>query len=75
MQVIQKIDWDINQLMKLKIILFFLKYFEKIYIIGEPKGEKENEENIDNKEGEKDNLHIEGFSYEQKDDEGDANSI
>ena len=52
-----------------------LKYFEKIYIIGEPKGEKENEENIDNKEGEKDNLHIEGFSYEQKDDEGDANSI
>ena len=52
-----------------------LKYFEKIYIIGEPKGEKENEENIDNKEGEKDNLHIEGFSYEQKDEEGDANSI
>ena len=52
-----------------------MKYFEKIYIIGEPKGEKENEENIDNKEGEKDNLHIEGFSYEQKDDEGDANSI
>ena len=52
-----------------------LKYFEKIYIIREPKGEKENEENIDNKEGEKDNLHIEGFSYEQKDEEGDANSI
>ena len=52
-----------------------LKYFEKIYIIGEPKGEKENEKNIDNKEDEKDNLHIEGFSYEQKDEEGDANSI
>ena len=45
-----------------------LKYFDQISIAEQPKGIKVNEENIDNnEEEEKDDLHLEGFSYEQND--------
>ena len=45
-----------------------LKYFDQISIAEQPNGIKVNEETIDNEEEEeKDDLHLEGFSYEQND--------
>ena len=44
-----------------------LKYFDQISITEQPKGIKVSEEIIDNEEEEKDDLHLEGFSYEQND--------
>ena len=44
-----------------------LKYFDQISVTEQPNGIKVNEENIDNEEEEKDDLHLEGFSYEQND--------
>ena len=44
-----------------------LKYFDQISMAEQPNGIKVNEETIDNEEEEKDDLHLEGFSYEQND--------
>ena len=51
-----------------------LKYFDQISIAEQPKGIKVNEENIDNEEEEKDELHLEGFSYEQNDENDNSST-
>ena len=51
-----------------------LKYFDQISIAEQPKDIKVNEENIDNEEEEKDDLHLEGFSYEQNDENDNSST-
>ena len=47
-----------------------LKYFEQIDGVMPEEEKKENEEILVEKDDEKDDLHFEGFSYEQKDEQG-----